>query len=95
MKEFANMLQKQADDLKQMIEDTSYPPKIPKWDWLKPKDFKEYLQGVFMDDEPESVGDKDSFEDNFDNWLVAQDPMKIVELAELWGKEIFPEDLKK
>lgn len=32
-------------------------------------DFEDFLQTMFMQDEPESVGDKDSFQDNFDNWL--------------------------
>lgn len=32
-------------------------------------DFEDFLQTMFMQDEPESVGTKDSFENNFDNWL--------------------------
>lgn len=40
---------------------------------LKPKDFEDYLVYVFMRAEPESVGDKDTFQDNFDNWLERKD----------------------
>ena len=31
--------------------------------------FEDYLKECFMEDEPESVGNKDTFDDNFDNWL--------------------------
>ena len=43
------------------------------------RDFEEYLKDCFMEDEPESVGNKDSFDDFFDNWLQCLD-------AEEWLK---------
>lgn len=39
---------------------------------LKPRDFEQYLEYIFMEVEPESVGDKDRFQDNFDNWLQSK-----------------------
>lgn len=42
-------------------------------------DFEDYLKEAFMEDEPESVGDKDTFDNNFDNWLHELD-------AEEWMK---------
>lgn len=40
---------------------------------LKPRDFEDYLGYVFMKVEPESVGSKETFQDNFDNWLQSKD----------------------
>lgn len=40
---------------------------------LKPRDFNEYMQYVFTEVAPEEVGNKDDFQDNFDNWLQHQD----------------------
>ena len=53
------------------------------------KDFDEYLQYLFMESEPESVGDKDHFQDNFDNWLTEQDPSFLIEIATKWGELMF------
>jgi hypothetical protein len=43
------------------------------------QDFEDFLKDCFMEDEPESVGNKDTFDDNFDNWLTQLD-------AEEWLK---------
>ena len=32
-------------------------------------DFEDYLKIAFTIAEPESVGNKDTFDDNFDNWI--------------------------
>ena len=39
---------------------------------VKPRDFEDYMQYIFMEVAPEEVGTKDDFEDNFDNWLQNQ-----------------------
>ena len=62
---------------------------MTKFDSLKPKSFEEYLGYVFMEDEPESAGVKETFEENFDRWLGWKTPESIVELAELWGNKTF------
>ena len=46
--------------------------------------FEDFLISTFMEDEPESVGDKDSFQDNFDRWLVALDTDLLIAYAEKW-----------
>ena len=48
--------------------------------------FEEYLQTAFMEDEPESVGDKDSFEDNFDNWLNRLDSSEWLEYGDKFSR---------
>ena len=40
-----------------------------------------------MKDEPESVGDKDTFDDNFDRWLEYQGTDLIIVYAEKWHLE--------
>lgn len=50
------------------------------------QDFEDYLQDCFMRDEPESVGDKDSFQDNFDNWLQQLDADEWITYANIFKK---------
>ena len=54
-------------------------------DMLKPRNFEEYLGYVFMEDEPESVGNKDTFDDNLDQWLEYQGAAIIIELADKYA----------
>jgi hypothetical protein len=42
-------------------------------------DFDNFLQEQFMQDEPESVGCKDDFGDNFDMWLRRLDTSEWIE----------------
>ena len=63
--------------------------KEQKYQMLLPKTFEEYLGYVFMAEVPDEAGDKETFDDNFDNWLIEQDPVKIVDLAEKWGNKTF------
>jgi len=46
--------------------------------------FDDFLQETFMKDEPESVGSKDTFEDNFERWLQDQDIELLIAYAEKW-----------
>jgi len=50
--------------------------------------FEDFLISTFMEDEPESVGSKDSFQDNFDMWLERLDTCEVIEYAEKWGVQI-------
>ena len=43
------------------------------------QDFEDFLKDSFMLDEPESVGNKDTFDDNFDNWLNRLDASEWLE----------------
>lgn len=52
---------------------------------LKPRSFEQYLEYVFMRVEPESVGDKDTFQDNFDNWLQGNDLDYIMQHADAYA----------
>jgi hypothetical protein len=56
--------------------------------------FEEYLQGAFMKDEPESVGNKDAFQDNFDDWLIDMGADLMIAYAEKWHVEQLLADLK-
>ena len=53
---------------------------------LKPRSFDEFLQYTFIEDEPESVGTKDDFEDNFSKWLEEQDTNDIIEWADMYAR---------
>lgn len=55
---------------------------------LKKPTFEEYLHVEFMRSAPEEVGDKDSFEDNFNNWLEYQGADMLIQYAEAWGKTL-------
>ena len=46
------------------------------------RDFEDYLQTAFMEDAPESVGTKDDFQDNFDNWLQNLDASEWLEYGD-------------
>jgi hypothetical protein len=41
-----------------------------------------------MEEEPESIGSKDSFQDNFDKWLERQDTSEMIKYADKWGVQI-------
>ena len=56
--------------------------------------FEDFLKDTFMKDEPESAGDKDTFDDNFDNWLEYQGA-EIIAYAEKWHVVKELADLKK
>jgi hypothetical protein len=60
-----------------------------KFDSLNPKHFEEYLGYVFMADEPESIGSKDTFEDNFDKWLETKDVNDILDLVAKYERKTF------
>jgi len=47
--------------------------------------FNDYLVEKFWTNAPEEVGDKDSFEDNFNNWLEYQGADVLIQWAEEWG----------
>ena len=49
------------------------------------QDFDDFLQDKFMEDEPESVGCKDDFQDNFDNWLQQLDADVWTRYGNLFG----------
>jgi len=51
--------------------------------------FEDLLAERFMKDEPESVGSKDDFEDNFSNWLEKLDGQQYMDYAEMYGREQF------
>ena len=52
---------------------------------LRPRDYEEYLQYIFMEVAPEDVGTKDDFEDNFDNWLSEQHISDIMRHADAYA----------
>lgn len=52
---------------------------------LKPRNFEQYLEYVFMDVEPESVGNKDTFQDNFDRWLQSKGLDYIMQHADSYA----------
>ena len=50
------------------------------------QDFDDYLQEQFMKDEPESVGTKDDFGDNFDKWLNELDTEEWIKYGNQFKK---------
>ena len=48
--------------------------------------FEEYLKDTFMQDEPESATDKDTFDDNFDNWLNQLDAEEWVKYGDKFNR---------
>lgn len=52
---------------------------------LKPSSFEQYLEYVFTREEPESVGNKDTFQDNFDKWLQSCDLDYIMQHADAYA----------
>ena len=51
-------------------------------------DFDNFLQEQFMQDEPESVGCKDDFEDNFEKWLDRLDSSEWTAYANKFGQSM-------
>ena len=49
---------------------------------MKPQTFEEYLAEQFM---KEYHGDKDHYEDAYDNWLSDLEVDTIIQLAQQWG----------
>lgn len=58
---------------------------LEKYKSLKPRDFEQYLEYIFMEVAPEDVGDKDTFQDNFDNWLAEQHIETIMSHADSYA----------
>jgi len=58
---------------------------LEKFTSLRPRDFEEYLGYIFMEVAPEEVGDKDTFDDNFDNWIQNQDLDTIIRHADAYA----------
>jgi hypothetical protein len=83
----AELLKKQAQELQDLINKPYQPP--TKFESLKPRDFEQYLEYVFMADEPENVGSKDTFEDNFANWLETKDVNDILDLVAKYERKTF------
>jgi len=50
------------------------------------QDFEDFLKDCFMEDEPESVGTKDDFDDNFDNWLNRLDASAWLEYGDKFNR---------
>jgi len=44
----------------------------------------DFLKDTFMADEPESVGSKDTFDDNYERWLQGTDIEMLIAYAEKW-----------
>lgn len=51
-------------------------------------DFDNFLQDQFMKDAPESVGTKDNFENNFENWLNQLDAEEWTRYANLHSQKM-------
>lgn len=62
---------------------------------LKPRDFEDYLGYIFMKVEPELVGDKDRFQDNFDNWLQSRDLDYIMAQADSYAGLLVSYNIQK
>ena len=62
---------------------------------LKPRDFEDYLGYIFMEVEPESVGDKDRFQDNFDNWLLSRNIEDIMAQADSYAGLLVSYNIQK
>ena len=45
------------------------------------QDFEDYLKERFMEDAPEEVGCKDTFDDNFDNWMMSLDAQEWIDYS--------------
>ena len=58
---------------------------------MKYESFDQYLQHYFMEHEPESVGCKDTFEDNFDTWLGHQDNKSLTAIAREYVAHFIPQ----
>ena len=52
------------------------------------KSFDEFLQESFMRDEPESVRSKDTFEDDFDNWVSRMDAQELIDYGDKYGDRV-------
>ena len=63
--------------------------KEQKYQMLQPKTFEEYMGYVFMAEVPEEAGDKETFDDNFDNWMQKQHAPWIMELVEKYEAKTF------
>ena len=50
------------------------------------QDFEDFLKDCFMEEEPESVGNKDTFDDNFDNWLQNLDAEEWLEYGDKFNR---------
>ena len=50
--------------------------------------FEDYLGEQMFKDEPESVRSKDTWEDDFDNWLSRLDAQEFIDYADKWGETL-------
>ena len=57
-----------------------------KYKALKPRDFDEFLEYMMMEDAPEEVQSKDTFEDDFANWLDNVQADQMTRYADLYAK---------
>jgi len=50
--------------------------------------FEDFLKDTFMRVAPEDVGDKDSFDDNFNDWICQLDLDNLIQYGESWGEVV-------
>ena len=62
---------------------------------LRPSDYEDYMKYIFMEVAPEEVGNKDTFDDNFDNWLQAQDLDTIMRHADAYAGLLVSHNVQK
>ena len=62
---------------------------------LRPNDYEDYMKYIFMEVAPEEVGNKDTFDDNFDNWLQAQDTDTIMRHADAYTGLLVSHNVQK
>ena len=60
-----------------------------KFESLKPRDLEEYMGYVFWEEEPENVGDKDTFDENLWDWIGGLQPGDIMEYAYKYDRKTF------
>lgn len=60
-----------------------------KFESLKPRNFEEYMGYVFFEEEPESVGDKDTFEDNLDRWISTLEASDVLNMVYKYEHKTF------
>jgi|AntRauTorcE11898_2_1112593.scaffolds.fasta_scaffold50771_3 succinate dehydrogenase flavin-adding protein (antitoxin of CptAB toxin-antitoxin module) len=46
--------------------------------------FEDFLISTFTEEEPESAGNKDTFQDNYERWLEKTDIDLLIAYAEKW-----------
>ena len=51
--------------------------------------FEDFLISTFNEEEPESMVNKDRWQDCFDNWLECLGADMLIQYAEQWGSETY------